>query len=313
MTDRLTLGQLRDLAAIFDNYVSGFAGTFGEYLSGIAARREAEQPKGPLPGIEAGLDAVHPKSPRDGLVPNPPYIGPGSAAAPFKPCDICCEPQDCVDLGCYAKQDKPTWPGQPMFETGVQTMTLLSDVPIGSVWAHTNGIQYRVVLHTNVEGTKPKYPITVCYQNIANGKVYSRPLHDWARSMTRIEDKPAPAADDLPSELRRAAFDLGQEGDVAGSRLIGNAADRIEALQARVAELERDQNIFQNAAGKAAVRAEGLEDLYEKSQALVARLTEALGLVLPLAKGYVANHDYASSREYIAVAESILAEANDAP
>ena len=22
----------------------------------------------------------------------------------FKPCDVCCEPQDCVDLGCYAKE-----------------------------------------------------------------------------------------------------------------------------------------------------------------------------------------------------------------
>jgi hypothetical protein len=95
------------------------------------------------------------------------------------------------------------------------------------------------------------------------------------------------------------------------------AADRIEALQARVAELERYENIFQNAAGKAAVRAEGLEDLYEKSQARVARLTEALreARIMVASWGAYANdyfkgkHDLAGD---LAEIDAALAEAPDA-
>jgi hypothetical protein len=38
----LSPDDLRDLAGVFDDYVSGSAGTFGQYLCEVAARREAE-------------------------------------------------------------------------------------------------------------------------------------------------------------------------------------------------------------------------------------------------------------------------------
>lgn len=59
------------------------------------------------------------------------------------------------------------------------------DLPTGSLWRHHSGNLYRVFAHANVEGTKPDYPQTVVYQNVANGKIYARKLADWARSFTR--------------------------------------------------------------------------------------------------------------------------------
>lgn len=59
----------------------------------------------------------------------------------------------------------------------------------GSIWRHSNGAVYTVILLTNTEGDDPakreKYPPTVVYLG-RNGKVWSRPLADWHRSMTRI-------------------------------------------------------------------------------------------------------------------------------
>jgi hypothetical protein len=55
---------------------------------------------------------------------------------------------------------------------------------IGSVWMHRNGINYQVLLFTNVGGSKANYQEQIVYTNIHNGLVYSRPLSDWHRSMT---------------------------------------------------------------------------------------------------------------------------------
>ncbi len=52
------------------------------------------------------------------------------------------------------------------------------------VWQHRNGNFYRVILLTNVDSDRPEYPETVVYENIDNGKRYSRLLSDWHRSMT---------------------------------------------------------------------------------------------------------------------------------
>lgn len=46
----------------------------------------------------------------------------------------------------------------------------------------------------------------------------------------------------------------------------------------------------------------------EAAEAREKRLREALELVLPLAKSHVAKHDYESSRTYLAIAESALAQ-----
>lgn len=57
---------------------------------------------------------------------------------------------------------------------------------IDSLWQHYTGIQYRVVLYTNGDGSRPDYPKTIVYKNIRTGDHYSRPLSDWHRSMTEI-------------------------------------------------------------------------------------------------------------------------------
>lgn len=56
-----------------------------------------------------------------------------------------------------------------------------------SVWEHTNGNKYRVMLVTNNNDYKSdKYPATVVYENIVNGTHWPRPLSDWYRSMTLV-------------------------------------------------------------------------------------------------------------------------------
>jgi len=59
----------------------------------------------------------------------------------------------------------------------------------GSRWQHTNGNQYRVMTLANELTQRPdQYPVTVVYQNIYTQSVWSRPLSDWHRSMTEVED-----------------------------------------------------------------------------------------------------------------------------
>lgn len=61
----------------------------------------------------------------------------------------------------------------------------MQEVPeINSVWIHTSGTEpYIVLLITNLDATKDDYPVTVVYQG-TDGKVWSRKLSDWHRSMT---------------------------------------------------------------------------------------------------------------------------------
>jgi hypothetical protein len=56
----------------------------------------------------------------------------------------------------------------------------------GSLWRHNNGVEYRVLYLANEKTADPiKYPVTVVYQG-PNGLVWTRPMADWHRSMTRI-------------------------------------------------------------------------------------------------------------------------------
>ena len=57
-----------------------------------------------------------------------------------------------------------------------------------SRWTHSNGNIYAVVLIANEHSeNQDKYPTTVVYRDY-NGKTWSRPLSDWHRSMTKMED-----------------------------------------------------------------------------------------------------------------------------
>ena len=63
-----------------------------------------------------------------------------------------------------------------------------------SVWQHTSG-RFYMVLHIANVGARDevKYPVTVVYCG-GNGKVWSRPLHDWHRSMVLSDNTSLPGA-----------------------------------------------------------------------------------------------------------------------
>ena len=70
-----------------------------------------------------------------------------------------------------------------------------SDAPVptpGDCWAYYNGTPYRVLHIANLPDN-PWYPQTVVYQG-SNGRIWSRPLSDWHRSMTLTKraDRAAP-------------------------------------------------------------------------------------------------------------------------
>lgn len=55
----------------------------------------------------------------------------------------------------------------------------------GTDWLHRNGNAYRVMEFTNIGSVdQEKYPTTIVYFNLNNGRYYSRPLMDWDRSMS---------------------------------------------------------------------------------------------------------------------------------
>lgn len=56
----------------------------------------------------------------------------------------------------------------------------------GSIWQHTNGNRYCVLMITNADSDKEKYQPSVVHRNVFNGKTYSRELSDWHRSMSRV-------------------------------------------------------------------------------------------------------------------------------
>lgn len=57
-----------------------------------------------------------------------------------------------------------------------------------SRWRHSNGNTYAVILIANDHSeNQDRYPTTVVYRGY-NGKTWSRPLSDWHRSMTKMED-----------------------------------------------------------------------------------------------------------------------------
>jgi hypothetical protein len=58
----------------------------------------------------------------------------------------------------------------------------------GEIWEHYNGVNYEVVLITNLLSNNPNYPVEVVYRTckIPN-HLWSRPLDDWHRSMSLVK------------------------------------------------------------------------------------------------------------------------------
>lgn len=70
----------------------------------------------------------------------------------------------------------------PVEAVPVEEVTLLSR------WKHGNGNTYTVLIITNEHSeNQDRYPTTVVYRD-CNYEVWSKPLSDWHRSMTKIED-----------------------------------------------------------------------------------------------------------------------------
>lgn len=58
-----------------------------------------------------------------------------------------------------------------------------------SLWRHTNGNLYRALMMANIHTERPdQYPVTVVYEGVENGKIWSRPLSEWHRSMTEVNE-----------------------------------------------------------------------------------------------------------------------------
>lgn len=65
------------------------------------------------------------------------------------------------------------------------------DVPMkGTVWEHYNKkATYEIVNIANFHSTdQARYPTTVVYRGLDNMRLWSRPLWDWHRSMTKVDD-----------------------------------------------------------------------------------------------------------------------------
>lgn len=56
----------------------------------------------------------------------------------------------------------------------------------GSRWQHYNGAKYTVLTCTN-EPNDERYPTMIVYQG-DNGKIWSRRVDDWHRSMTLLNE-----------------------------------------------------------------------------------------------------------------------------
>lgn len=57
-----------------------------------------------------------------------------------------------------------------------------------SRWRHSNGNTYAVIFITNKHSeNQDRYPTTVVYRDY-DGRTWSKPLSDWHRSMTEMED-----------------------------------------------------------------------------------------------------------------------------
>lgn len=57
----------------------------------------------------------------------------------------------------------------------------------GSLWRHSNCSLYRVLIITNKSTKKPgEYPVTVVYQRLEDGTVWSRPFSRWYPSFTEV-------------------------------------------------------------------------------------------------------------------------------
>ena len=85
----------------------------------------------------------------------------------------------------------------------------------GSKWEHHSGRVYAVVEITNGKTERPdQYPVTVVYQNVDNGTLWSRPLSEWARSFKPIRTPEQRQRDELESFIRESCIKSVNQGEI---------------------------------------------------------------------------------------------------
>jgi hypothetical protein len=105
-----------------------------------------------------------------------------------------------------------------------------SDVPeVGTHWRHTGGGFFVVEGFANMETEFPvKYPQTIIYRGVVNGKVWARPLADWARSFTKMDSPAAPVTPDLAGERVKEMVQEYAEALFLNGGRRGRTVDRLE-------------------------------------------------------------------------------------
>ncbi|HHH9284344.1 TPA: hypothetical protein ACP31N_000670 [Pseudomonas aeruginosa] len=160
----------------------------------------------------------------------------------WSPMDQVFEPFDTL----YLTASEGPWPDQARHVLSfAEAMGRVPDAVVEpkSRYIHRNGVEYEVVMIANGESTSPKYPPTIVYRGVANGKVWARPACDWDRSMQLVE---RPASAKVEGTEQVSSTWLAQLR--SEYRQFAEADEKLQSALARVAELERALQTVVNAA-----------------------------------------------------------------
>ncbi|ENG0046373.1 hypothetical protein ABR862_001224 [Pseudomonas aeruginosa] len=160
----------------------------------------------------------------------------------WSPMDQVFEPFDTL----YLTASEGPWPDQARHVLSfAEAMGRVPDAVVEpkSRYIHRNGVEYEVVMIANGESTSPKYPPTIVYRGVANGKVWARPACDWDRSMQLVE---RPASAKVEGTEQVSSTWLAQLR--SEYRQFAEADEKMQSTLARVAELERALQTIVNAA-----------------------------------------------------------------
>ncbi|MFU3805831.1 hypothetical protein ACM7G9_09010 [Pseudomonas aeruginosa] len=160
----------------------------------------------------------------------------------WSPMDQVFEPFDTL----YLTASEGPWPDQARHVLSfAEAMGRVPDAVVEpkSRYIHRNGVEYEVVMIANGESTSPKYPPTIVYRGVANGKVWARPACDWDRSMQLVE---RPASAKVEGTEQVSSTWLAQLR--SEYRQFAEADEKMQSTLARVAKLERALQTVVNAA-----------------------------------------------------------------
>lgn len=150
-----------------------------------------------------------------------------------------------------------------------------AEIPeIGSRWRHRDGhTSYTVEAITNESTERPEqYPVTIVYRG-GNGKLWSRPAHDWHRSMTFESAPEQPVSDPDGPTL---TWDKPMTSKQAGRYLLTNGFVAVELYRADVQRLEKRIEELESAApDEREIAAQALDDFMFDVAAWVRLLSDS--------------------------------------